>query len=382
MGITSPADQIGVLLAFDYILWSDMRVGYSFHYPGIPTVFLRRKSMNQYNQQFDLASELKRRYRSNPKLYNTLIGVAVVLIVVIWILMNSFYSVEANEQALVLRFGKKHAIKSAGLHFKLPFGIDTVKKAQVMEKKKEEFGFRTTMPGVKTMYQQQTPQLKEESRILTGDLNILMVKWVVRYRISDITNYFFSLRDPVATIRDVSESAMRMVVGDSSVDEVLTIGRNRIQMDMQQQMQEKLDGYQSGIKIVNVRLKDVTAPDDVKAAFNAVNTAKQQQSKIINEAEKERNTKLPEAKGKKQRIIEEARGYAQKRVNEAEGNTKRFLDLYGMYQQSPEVTIRRIYLENMEKILKKVGGKYIMQKPAGDVFKLLNLGDLMKQKGR
>jgi len=321
------------------------------------------------------------RLEQNPKAPPGRAAVAIAVFLLIWLVVSSYYTVQANEQALVLRFGKDAGISGPGLHLKLPFGVDRVKKVEVKEIKREEFGFRTERPGIETTYAVPTSLQQDEARILTGDLNILILKWVVRYKIKDIRQYFFSLRDPATTIRDVSEAAMRMVVGDSSVDETLTIGRGRIQEEVRDQIQRTLDSYEAGISVVDVRLKDVNPPDMVKDAFDAVNTARQQKEQIINEAEAERNSKIPEAQGKKFRVIEEARGYALKRVNEATGDANRFLKLYSVYQKDPEVTERRLYLESMKQVLAPVKRKYIVEGGTGDVLKLLNLTATGPQEG-
>jgi len=321
------------------------------------------------------------RLAQNPRAILKVVLGAVVLIFVLWFVFTCYYSVKADEQAVLLRFGKDSGVSGPGLHFKLPFGVDVVKKVRVREVKREEFGFRTRAAGVQTSYVEDRPDLQDEARILTGDLNILMFQWVVRYKVKDIRDYLFNVRAPSTAVRDVSEAVMRTVVGDSSVDEALTVGRARIQEEAKVAIQDRLDRYSTGIQVVNVRLKDVTPPEKVKEAFNAVNRARQQKERIINEAEAERNSKIPEARGQKQRTIEEARGYAQKRVNEAEGDVAHFLAVLDVYQQSPEVTERRLYLETISEILPKVENKYIIDSETGDVLKFLNLGGLAGPKG-
>lgn len=314
-----------------------------------------------------------RRMGKDPRSIAKIVGAVIGVIVLLALAWSSYYTVQANEQAVLLRFGRDAGIREPGLHFKLPFGVDTVWKVAVKEVKREEFGFRTEQPGVKTVYREGTPVLRDESRMLTGDLNILNLQWVVRYRVDNIRNYFFNVRNPAGTLRDVSEAVMRLVVGDSSVDEALTIGRVRIQQEAKEKIQQRLDGYEAGIHVVNVRLKDVSPPEDVKDAFNEVNRARQEKETIINQAKTEVNSKIPEAKGKKQRTIEEARGYAEKRVNEAEGDVARFNALLREYTQAPEVTARRLYLETMSEQLPRLEKKYILDSSAGQVLKLLDL---------
>ncbi len=314
-----------------------------------------------------------RKIMQNPRTAATVVAGLIIAILVGWLVWTAHYTVQANEQAVLLRFGEAVGIRGPGLHFKLPFGIDRVKKVAVKEKKREEFGFRTEQAGVETRYREGTTPLQDEARMLTGDLNILNIQWIVRYRVSDIRDYFFNIRVPVATVRDVSEAVMRLVVGDRSVDEALTTGRVEIQEEAKQRMQERLNKYGAGIQVVNVRLKDVSPPEDVKGAFNRVNQARQEKETIINEARAEVNSKIPEARGQKQRTIEEAKGYAQQRVNEAKGDVARFTALLAEYKQAPEVTAQRIYLEAMGTRLEQVKKKYIMDSSASQVLKFLDL---------
>jgi membrane protease subunit HflK len=319
----------------------------------------------QQQEEWQFPEELKK-WGQNPKQTAKLVLIGAAIVVLGWLALSSYYTVKADERALVLRFGAVQGTSGPGLHLKLPFGIDTVKKVAVKEVKREEFGFRTEKPGVQTVYREDTPELLDEARMLTGDLNILNLQWAVRYRVEDIKDYFINVRDPRATIRDVSEAVMRTVVGDSSVDEVLTIDRERVQIDCEDQMQTLLDDYGTGIHLVNVRLKDVSPPEAVKDAFNDVNKARQRKETIINEAEAERNSKIPEAQGKKERTIEEANGYAEERVNH-------FLALLKVYEAAPDVTRRRIYLERMREVLSKVDRKYILDSTSPQVLKFLDL---------
>lgn len=336
--------------------------------------------MSWEGPDWDTPREFKR-LTQDPRNIAKIAVAVIAVVIVVGLAWSSYYTVEANEQAVLLRFGQEVGVREPGLHFKLPFGIDTVKKVAVKEIKRQEFGFRTEQPGVKTVYREGTAQLKDEARMLTGDVNILNLQWIVRYRVSDIRDYFFNVRDPVAAVRDVSEAIMRLVVGDRSVDEALTIGRVDVQQQAKEKMQERLDSYEAGIHVVSVRLKDVSPPEDVKGAFNEVNRARQEKETIINEAKAEVNSKIPEAKGKKERTIEEARGYAEKRVNEAKGDVARFKAVLKEYTRAPEVTARRIYIETLGEQLQKIEKKYIMDSSAGQVLKLLNLQQPAVSKG-
>jgi membrane protease subunit HflK len=209
--------------------------------------------------------------------------------------------------------------------------------------------------------------------MLTGDLNVVDVNWIVQYKISDPRAYLFNVRNVEETIRDVSEAAMRMVVGDRSVDGVLTIERMEIGDQAALQMQGILDRYQTGIQIITVKLQDVTPPDQVKPAFNAVNEAKQEKEQMINEAMKEYNTIIPKARGDAEKMIKEAEGYAIDRVNRAEGDASRFVNLWSQYTKAQDVTRRRLYMETMSKVLPKVKNKYIIDEDEKGVLRLLPL---------
>ncbi len=338
--------------------------------------------MSTNRGQWDPMRDLQQ-YSNDIKSFLKLGAALAVIVLGVWLVMSSVYTVESRERALVLRFGEDMGVQGPGLHFKLPFGIDRIKKVATEEVKREEFGFRTQEAGVETVYAQATPRIKEEGRILTGDLNILTVDWVVRYRVEDMRKYFFNLRAPTKTIRDVSEAVMRQVVGDSSVDEVITFDRDRIQIEAQELIQKKLDQYEAGINILEqggVRLKDVSPPEEVKAAFNEVNKARQQKETIINEAVSERNSKIPEARGRKQRVIDEAKGYATQRVNNAQGDVARFKELMKEHKKAPQVMEKRLYLETMRKVMDRVSRKYILDSGTSEVLKFLNL-DKPQMKG-
>ncbi|MFP4027463.1 MAG: FtsH protease activity modulator HflK [Candidatus Brocadiia bacterium] len=328
--------------------------------------------------------DLKREFKQYSQDFMAILKLALVVAilgVIAWFLLSSFYTVDAREQAVILRFGKESGIREPGLHWKLPFGIDKAKKVAVREKKRQEFGLRTKEAGVRTVYMQETEEILEEGRMLTGDLNILVVPWIVRYRVSDIRNYLFNVCNPEITLRDVSEAVMRTIVGNSSVDEVLTTDRERVQAEAQVQIQDKLNDYEIGIDILSVRLKDVTPPELVKDAFNQVNQARQRKKTIENEAIAERNSKIPEASGKKERMIEEARGYKARRVNEAEGNVARFTKLLKVHSVAPDITEQRLYFEAMQEVFPKARQKYVIDSKSGDLLKFLDLHGEGEQKG-
>jgi len=309
----------------------------------------------------------------NPaKLLWLVVGV-IVLILVVAGLVGSFYTVDVQENAVVLRFGrylKSAGIIGPGLHMKIPFGVDRVYKAKVKEIKKEEFGYKTIQAGIETEYQVMT------SLMLTGDLNVANVRWVVRYQIVDLPAYLFNLRDVQAAVRDVSSAIVRRVVGDYSVDEVLTIGRQAIQSAAQEQMQQLLDRYGAGVKVVAVRLQESTPPDEVRDAFNDVNRALQEKQRLIQEAEGERNKQVPAARGQRERTILEAEGYKIEKVNRAKGDVAEFEAVFERYRSARQITRQRLYLETMARLMSQAGRKYVIQGDS-EVLKLLPLEFLM-----
>ena len=302
---------------------------------------------------------------------------AVVGALLLWGLATSFYTVDVQENAVVLRFGrylKDLGAVGPGLHAKLPFGIDKVYKARVKEVKKEEFGYKTVRAGIESEYE------VVSSLMLTGDLNVANVQWVVRYQIDDLPDYLFNLRDVRAAVRDVSDAVVRRVVGDYSVDEVLTIGRQAIQLDAQEQIQELLRRYHAGVNVVAVRLQDSTPPEDVRDAFNDVNRALQERERLIQEAKGELNNRIPAARGEKERMILEAEGYKIQKKNRAIGDVAEFEAVLERYETAKEITRQRLYLETMSKVLARAGRKYIVEGDEG-VVKLLPLEGLAGGKG-
>ena len=312
--------------------------------------------------------------------------VRFVRIVVLGILIlvaatTSFYTVGPEQNGIVTRFGGYQRTTPPGLHFKMPFGVESVYKVSVERQLKEEFGFRTTRvsSGSRTQYSNQS--FDDESLMLTGDLNAASVDWVVQYRIVDPYNYLFRVRSIEETFRDMSEAVMRRVVGDRTVNEVLTIGRQEVASQVEAEIQALCDQYETGIRVEQVVLQDVTPPEPVKPSFNEVNQAQQEREERINQALAEYNRVIPRARGQALQTIQEAEGYYLDRVNTARGDSARFASLYLAYERAPEVTRKRIFLETMTEVLTKVGRKVIMDESAQGVLPLLNLdsGTLRKE---
>ncbi|MDP8203662.1 MAG: FtsH protease activity modulator HflK [Candidatus Tenebribacter mawsonii] len=296
----------------------------------------------------------------------------VIILAAVIFFATGLYTVNPEEVGVIQRFGKYLSTTQPGLHFKIPFGVDNLTKVKIKLVFKEEFGFRTLQAGVRTKYSSQS--YNNEAIMLTGDLNIADVEWIVQYRIKDPVNYLFNVRNVEETMRDVSESVIREVVGDRSVDEVIVLNRKEIADKSEIMLQEQLDVYKAGLEIVTINLQNVNPPEAVQPAFNNVNSAKQGKERIINEAWQNYNQIIPEAQGKAKRTIEEAEGYAINRVNRANGDASRFIQMYNQYRYSKTVTRKRLYLEMMEKVLPKVEKKYIIDDKANNVLPLLNLG--------
>lgn len=296
----------------------------------------------------------------------------IVGIIVIVVLVASFYSIGPEQVGVIKRWGAYVRTTEPGLHAKMPF-VESLTKVRVKYIFKEEFGFRTLQAGIETIYA--VGRFDSESLMLTGDLNVAVVEWVVQYRIKDPVNYLFEVKDVETTIRNISESAMRQVVGDRSVDEVLTVGRIEVALEAQRKLQEILDSYNIGIQVTTVKLKDVNPPDPVKTSFNEVNVAKQDRETTINQAWEAYNKIIPRAKGEAEQTISEAEGYAVNRVNRAKGDANKFLAVWQEYDRAKDVTERRLYLETLEKIIPKIGTKYIIDSEQKGILPLLSLNE-------
>jgi membrane protease subunit HflK len=305
----------------------------------------------------------------------TIVG-ALLGLVLIWIVFGSFFTVEPEEIGVVLRFGGYVRTAEPGLQFKVPWPVESVIKVPVQRQLKQEFGFRTESANVRT---RDFPQdLNRESLMLTGDLNVAIVDWTTQYRIRDPYQYLFKVRDVPGTFRSMNEAVMREVVGDRSVSEVLTVGRQEIAAEVERRLQELCDQYETGIKVEQVVLQDVNPPDSVKPSFNEVNQAQQEREKMINEARSEFNRVIPRARGEALQTIQQAEGYATDRVNRARGDAALFTALLAAYRRAPEVTRRRMYLETVGEIYPKVKRKIVLDAKAKSVLPLLNLEEVKK----
>lgn len=308
--------------------------------------------------------------RGKPPTRLILIG-ALVLIGTL-LVFSMVFTIQPEEVGIVLRFGAFTRTADPGLNFKLPTPIEQVLKVPVQRQLKQEFGFETVEAGVRTRYSER--DLQAESLMLTGDLNVAVVEWIAQYRVADPFKYLFRVRNINTTFRDMNEAVMRAVVGDRSVDEVITVGRLQIEDQMKLKLQELCDRYETGIVVDQIVLQNVNPPDPVKPSFNEVNQAEQERERSINEARGEYNRVIPRAGGEAAQVIEQARGYAIDRVNRAKGDAVLFEDVYAAYRRAPEVTRRRIFLETMEAVYPAMERKILLDNGLEGVLPLLQLG--------
>ncbi len=335
------------------------------------------------------------RWSPDPRSMMKLVTTIVIIMIVLSSLGTLFYSINPEEVGVIQRFGKYVRTTYPGLHVKIPFGIETLIKVKKEIVDTEEFGFRTKQAGVHSLYftgrEAQFRQLGSnsyndkigfgsnpflaESLLLTGDLNCAEVEWAVQYKIKDPVAYCFNVRDVVAAIRDVAEATMRRVVGDASIDEILTTGKVGIEERAKQHLQEALDRYGTGIEVVDLVLQDVNPPIEVKDSFNEVNEAMQDREKITNQAYAQYNQIIPRKQGEAEKMISNAEGYALNRVNRAQGDADRFIATWNEYKNAADITRRRLYLETMRDVLPQVHKKVIIDTETKGILPLLSLNE-------
>ena len=285
-------------------------------------------------------------------------------------LFSSYYTVSSESEAVVQRFGKFQKIAKPGLHFKIPYGVDTATIVPVRRQLKLEFGFNT--PGASNADQiSESPE--KERDMVTGDLNAAQVEWILQYSISSSQDYLFQVRNPGSTLRDLTEGVMCQVIGDRTVDEVLTIGRTEIETESLIRLKALLEKLQMGVIAEQIQLKNVNPPAPVQRSFDEVNSAQQDRERLINEANGQYNQVIPKAKGLADQRISGAEGFAVQRINEAEGDVARFKELLIQYDKAPAITKQRLYLETMNDVLPQLGSKIIIDEDAKQLLPLLNL---------
>lgn len=303
----------------------------------------------------------------------------LAVLVGVWGIWSSFYTVQPEQRAVIKRLGKVIGIADPGLHFRIPFGIDTAQFVATERVLKEEFGFRTegrTRDGTTAF---SNLDFTSESLMLTGDLNVIDVEWVVQYRIADPIKYLYGMREPGRTLRDLSESVMRRVIGNRIGSDALTVGRVEIAANARDEIQEAMERYDNGIYIITVELQNVVPPPRVQPAFNEVNEARQERERMINEATRQANQAIPRAQGEANRVVSEAEGYATERVNLALGESARFESVLTEYRSAPDVTRSRLYLETLKQVFPKVGSVLVVQDGQVPPLPLLNLRDAQPQ---
>lgn len=301
-------------------------------------------------------------------------GIIFVLVIglVAFIGLTSAFTIKQAELGVIQRFGKYDRTAQPGLNFKLPFGIEKLTKVNVELVYKEEFGFQTVKGSSNYRLSSGSPSA-EAALMLTGDLNVAIVPWIVQYRISDPKDYLFKVKDVRAILRDMSEATMRTVVGDRSINEVIS-KREEIADAAKIVLQKEMDQAESGINIVTIEMKKTNVPEPVQASFNEVNQARQEKEQTIYKAREEYNKAVPLARGEAQRLIKDAEGYAIDRVNRAQGDATKFMAVYSAYSKAKEVTKKRMYLESMLEIFPKLGPKYIIDSDQKNVLPFLNIG--------
>ncbi len=298
----------------------------------------------------------------------------VLAILVVLVGMNSYYTVEPQETAVVLRFEKYIHSAEAGLHFKVPFGIDTVQKVVTGRVLQREYGYRTVQPGVRSRLTEKG--YEEESTMLSGDLNVVDLQWTVQYKVQDPVAYLFQVQDVEGTLDDISESMVRRIVGNRYADEVLTTGRSNIADLARNEIQQIMDQYRTGLQIITVKLQNANPPNPVKAAFNEVNEARQEKERMINEAQQAYNQKIPKAMGEARQTITQAEGYALERINRTEGEIRLFLSILTEYEKAPDVTKRRLYLEAAGDLIGRVDHLMIIDESQRNLLPLFDLNRL------
>lgn len=296
-----------------------------------------------------------------------LLPLLLVILIGLW---TSVYTVSPESVAVVQRFGKYQQTAKPGLHFKLPYGMDSATIVPVRRQLKLEFGFGTSQATNPDQVGER-PDLERD--MVTGDLNAAQVEWILQYSITAPKDYLFNMKDPGATLRDLTESVMREVVGDRTVDEVLTVGRTEIETESLLRLKELLTALNMGVSAEQIQLKNVNPPGPVQRSFDEVNRAQQEREQMINEANGEYNRVIPKARGTAEQRISGAEGYAVQRVNQAEGDVTRFKQLLEEFEKAPVITRQRMYLETMAEVLPKMGPKIIIDEDAKQFLPLMNL---------
>ena len=319
----------------------------------------------------EIVKKVRETFKGKGYLVQVLVGIAVLL----W-LASGIYTFSPDEQGVVRRFGKQVRITSPGLRYHLPWPMEVVNTPKVTAIQRLEIGFRTVDPGPPARYQ----FIEPESLMLTGDENIVDAQIIVQFKIKDPSDYLFKVKDVKGTLMDASEAALRQVIGGSSIDDALTVGRFQIQGEVRTLLQKIMDSYESGLLITDVKLQTVRPPKQVEQAFKDVVSAKEDRERLIYEAKGYQEDIIPKAKGRAMEIIREAEGYKEERIKKAQGDALKFLTVLKEYEKAKDVTLKRLYLETMEEVLPGVKKFIIDSNVGGNILQLLPLGEQSKSK--
>lgn len=319
----------------------------------------------------EILRRLKERFKLSPASGMPIAALALLALLVL-AGVNSYYTVEPQETAVVKRFGKFVYTRGAGLHFKIPLGVDHVQKVVTGRVLQREYGYRTLQPENRS--RPASRGYEEESIMLSGDLNVVDLQWTVQYKVEEPVSYLFRVHDVEGTLDDISQSVIRRIVGNRYSDDVLTVGRASIAEHARVEIQNIMDQYQSGLRVVTVQLQNVNPPQAVRGAFNEVNESQQEKERMINEAQEAYNQRIPRAQGQARQTITQAEGYALERVNRAEGEARRFNDILTAYEKAPDVTRRRMYIEAFETLSNKVERLYVLDQKQSSILPHLDIG--------
>jgi membrane protease subunit HflK len=309
-----------------------------------------------------MAPRPKKKFRATP----ALVILFFVLIIAAVSIGTSFFTVDATEQAVITRFGKYYTTMGSGLHYKIPFGIDKSYMVPVKVVQTEQFGFTNSSTSNKT-------SVNKESTMLTGDLNIIDVEWIIQYRIVDPAAWLFNVQERTQTIRDISQSVINTLVGDRAILDVMGSARPEIETEALTTMNENFTSLGLGIKIIAVKLQNIVPPEGVQDSFEDVNRASQDMERYINEGKESYNSQIPLAQGEAQQTIQQAEGYATERINEAKGNVARFNSVYTEYKKAPKVTRERIYLETMQQVYTTKENQTLIDNKLDNIIPVNNL---------
>lgn len=322
----------------------------------------------------DIIRWLKDRYGQSPPSARRPLWLLIAVALLFLIGVNSYYTIDPQETAVVQRFGEFVGTADAGLHFKIPFGIEKVTKVVTGRVLQREYGYRTAQPEVRSRFVEKG--YEEESLMLSGDLNVVNLTWTVQYKINNPVDYLFRVSVVEATLDDISESVIRRIVGNRYADEVLTVGRASITEQARKEIQEIIDLYKTGLQIVTVKLQNVNPPKPVEGAFNEVNEANQEKERMINEAQQAYNQKIPKAQGEARQAVTQAEGYALEKVNRSEGEIKRFLDILTEYEKAPEVTRQRMYIESFDALMGRIDHLYVIDESQKNLLPLFDINKM------